>query len=115
MLQQRSNSLSELRLQSCGALDIGPNAFSATERSGIAGLDIVATLKRLETNSMLAILDVRGCGGRSNNDRFLLDTDEFVSGLLSLGFDQKVAGFFSRPARWSQSTQDRLVQEYLLE
>lgn len=104
LLEARGDSLAELRLLSCQSLAIGQE-----NAGGQAGCQVVNALKASEC--ALSVLDVRLCGGQPSLSQPYVDIDPFVQGMKSLGFTQKVAGFFSRPARWNMSIRRRLVEQ----
>lgn len=116
LLRARHSSLSELRLRSCTTLDIG-TADNRRRRNlvdpGSDGRVIVEALNATGTGCCLSLLDVRQCGGQPGRTGFYADHDPFVGGMKSLGFEQRVAGYFGRAARWNQAIETRLVQQFL--
>ena len=127
LLETRGNSLAELRLQSCRNLSIG-NAQEMRPRRhrhggpaavadpGSAGRAIVKALQSLGESSSccLSALDVRDCSGQPPGGLYSAG-DPFVVGLAELGFQQRVAGYFDRPARWDAQIERRLVEQLLSE
>lgn len=97
LLDVRFGTLSELRLKHCIQLDIfttsqGPNQVS----SGGSGGRLITNAIRSHPDHCLAVLDVRECGGQLDQFKEL---DPFVIGLKAMDFDQRLPGYFSRPAR----------------
>lgn len=100
LLELRADSLGELRLQSCRNLSIG--SHKDKRRPGIepgsTGRAVVVTLQKLASRSRLSALDVRDCGGQPTNSQggYMPDEDLFVQGMLDVGFQQRVSGYFER-------------------
>jgi hypothetical protein len=127
LLEIRHDCLSELRLKSCSKLEIArdPQGPPATTRGGgannhnnhiaggSAGRLIVNGIRRYHgaCDHCLCVLDVRECGGQPSVTEPYLDNDPFVTGMKNLQFEQRVPGFFSRPARWS-TVQSHLVDQF---
>jgi hypothetical protein len=104
LLDMRSESLSELRLNHCNQLSIGTQRHTngthrrTIETGGSDGRLIVNAI-RSHPFHCLSILDLRECGGQSSTTIPYQDTDQIVVGLKAMDFEQRVPGFFSRPAR----------------
>jgi hypothetical protein len=119
LLDIRFDSLSELRLKNCSQLDIATQSnLSARQRVpvSVGGTDgrIITNAIRSHADHCLSILDMRECVGVIQTSGTSVvgysDKDPFVMRLRALGFEQRVSGFFYRPARWS-SVQRHLVEE----
>lgn len=113
ILEIRGRSLSELRLQACRNLEIaldmhafGPRAHN---HGGYAGRQILAALRSHADRCCLSILDVRQCGGQPSMRDAYRETDPFVVGMAALSFEQKVPGFFGRPAQWNPEIKRNLI------
>lgn len=118
LLQQRSNSLVELRLKQCRQLEIGIPLLSLYDENayGPDGWKILDIIESNDNSCCLSILDVRFCG--SCNETFLSNggyhpNDPFVLGMTRFDFHQKVPGFFVRPTRWNHDIHYRLVKSIL--
>mmetsp|Transcript_44975 Transcript_44975/g.137367 ORF Transcript_44975/g.137367 Transcript_44975/m.137367 type:complete len:555 (+) Transcript_44975:482-2146(+) len=115
-LLQRHKVLSELRLYSCYQLDVTiPRGHG--ERDQVDGGAGRALFEAVMANdeSCLNVLDLRGCTGRYRTGQERDDDETFRRGMASLGFEQKIAFFFVRRARWNAQVRKRLVQELYAE
>ena len=130
LLDARRETLSELRLQECRQLNIArdPGDYD-DDNSGWLGArqnsprDGQAILKLLRTpaarprgcsplpESNISMLDLRCCGGQPIIDVPYSEMDPFVRGMKTLQFEQKAPGFFTRPARWNDKVQTRLIEQ----
>jgi hypothetical protein len=115
LLEIRKESLTELRLQNCGQLDISvdPEELDPNPNGGSAGRSILNTIRSDGDRCALNILDVRCCGGQPKMMEPFPSNDPFVEGMRSIQFEQVIPGFFSRPARWNQNVQERLVDQVM--
>jgi hypothetical protein len=114
LLEIRHYCLSELRLKTCTKLEIaydpdGPPLLRGAGTGGGAGRLILNAL-RSNADHSLCVLDVRECGGQPNISNPYPESDPFVTGMKVLQFEQRVPGFFCRPARWS-SVHRQLVDQ----
>lgn len=118
LLEIRGGSLAELRLQSCRNLAIGhARDFRGPRDSetGSTGRIIVNALRSRTASCCLSALDVRDCGGQPR-DGVAYDVDDpFVRSMIQLGYQQRVPGFFHRPACWNPQVERRLVDQLLSE
>lgn len=117
LLETRGQSLAELRLQSCRNLDIGAapdfrRRINASE-AGSAGRGIVDAIQSHGIACSLSSLDVRDCGGQPPDGAPYKENDPFVTRMIDAGFQQRVAGYFGRPARWNAQIERRLVGQFL--
>jgi hypothetical protein len=114
LLEIRHYCLSELRLKTCTKLEIaydpdGPPLLRGAGTGGGAGRLILNAI-RCNADHSLCVLDVRECGGQPNISNPYPESDPFVTGMKVLQFEQRVPGFFCRPARWS-SVHRQLVDQ----
>jgi hypothetical protein len=120
LLEIRFDCLTELRLKSCNKLDIvrehdqGPLASRQRVDSARCSGQVILNAIGSHADHCLCVLDVRDCGGQPSPEPYP-DTDPFVEGMRHLQFEQRVPGFFSRPARWNTSVQRRLVGQIVAE
>ena len=118
LLETRYDCLSELRLKNCTNLAMvhdsqGPQTAT---RTTLAGRLILNALEAHGAEHCLSILDVRECGKHAlNPTEPYPENDPFVQGMVGLQFQQRVPGFFCRPARWNSKVQNRLVEQILAE
>lgn len=132
LLESRHETLSELRLRECHQLQIaldpddddsedGGGRNRSISRGAKDGRLILNSLKSptrcysgssppIQTSN-LSILDIRCCGGQPSPDLDYPETDLFVRGMRHMNFEQRVPGFFSRPARWNATIQARLLRQ----
>jgi len=120
LLEIRGDSLAELRIQSCRKLDIARDPNTPPVRpggdqneAGSAGRQILSGLRAHGGESCLSVLDVRHCGGQPGPQDAFPESDPFVQGMVALGFEQKVPGYFARPARWNSEVERRLVEQLI--
>lgn len=117
LLSMRAATLTELRVFSCHQLDIFIVADQRQrnnlgEIAGSAGRDLLAAIQLRGEESCLNMLDVRNCGGQPLANQISVDDDVFVRGMANLHFEQKIQGFFVRPARWNSAVQRRLMNQF---
>lgn len=106
LLKERCNSLSELRLYACRQLQL--EAFVNNSTNG--GRQLVRALKSVRDESTLSFLDVRACQRQEDQPHEQYRTDNlFLKGMLDLGFEKKLFGLFTRPAKWNERVRRRLV------
>jgi hypothetical protein len=121
LLEIRFDCLTELRLKSCNKLDIvrehDQDPLASRQRVDAARCSGRVILNAIGSHAdhCLCILDVRECGGQPSPTEAYPDTDPFVEGMRHLQFEQRVPGFFSRPARWNAHVQRRLVGQLVAE
>jgi hypothetical protein len=119
LLEIRGNTLAELRLNSCRKLEIARDPHSPPVQrgqynGGQAGRQILNALRSHGCSCCLSVLDVRHCGGQSVlNNKGYPPNDPFVQGMANLEFEQKLPGFFARPARWNPEVKRRLIGQIL--
>ena len=115
------DSLSELRLRSCRGLEIyqpddNDSSDAANRRrrqTTTAGEKILAALRFHGHGCCLSVLDVRQCWEQQLGQNFgRREKDPFVIGMAAdLKFEQKLAGYFVRPATWNPDIERRLVKQ----
>lgn len=120
LLEIRNESLAELRLQSCRNLSIGNTRDFRVRRgneieAGSTGRIIVNVLQSRGDLCCLSALDVRDCGGQPRDGAAYHGDDPFVRAMSTMDFQQRVPGFFNRPARWNPQIETRLVDQLLSE
>ena len=115
LLELRGGSLSELRLQGCYSLTIGGAVDHrrppGLDPPGAAGRAIVNALRSHGPSCCLSALDVRDCGGQPPRGTPYPTHDPFFIGMTDMGFRQRVAGYFDRPACWNNYIERRLVHQ----
>lgn len=115
LLETRGDVLSELRLRWCWTLDLGTQpGVPATRGVHRAGWQMLNAIAVSGMNSRLSILDVRHCKSRVGPHEAFPETDSFVQRMKSLGFDQKIPGFFVRPTRWNETVEQLLIDQFLI-
>jgi hypothetical protein len=109
LLESSGSHLAELRLKCCrpklqiGQWDPSSDQGRTNNRRDHAGHWILNALRpppHSVTQHSLCVLDVRLCGGQKDANVPYPESDPFVAGMSRLGFEQKVPGFFSRPATY---------------
>ena len=117
LLEQRQDTLTELRLQNCTQLDIAQDRrqldFPGDRGDGREGLAILNLLRTQDPNNHIGILDLRCCGGQLDLATPYPDNDRFVEGMRLLRFEQQIPGFFVRPVHWNPIAQQRLLDQLL--
>ena len=74
------------------------------------GRQLVRALKSVRDESTLSFLDVRACQRQEDQPHEHYRTDNlFLKGMLDLGFEKKLFGLFTRPAKWNERVRRRLV------
>ena len=83
----------------------------ADDGSGSAGRQILNGIRAHGSDNCLCVLDVRECGSMPTRHQKYPESDHFVRGMSELRYEQRVPGFFSRPAQWNTIVQRRLVEQ----
>lgn len=100
LLQERSDSLAELRLYSCRQLNLEGGNTGAVMPNGRR---LTQALGSVRESSILSILDLRKCDEESS----LVRDGAFLRDMSNLCFFEELQGFFRRPAAWS----DRVIHQ----
>ena len=121
LLETRYMTLSELRLYSCHQLDMTVPLLQQQQRN-IAQRDesvaqlLLDAIKLHGHDNCLNILDVRGCKSEPRRGAVPRGDDQvFIRGMAGVKFEQKIPGFFVRPARWNSDVQKRLAQQLIMD
>lgn len=112
LLEVRGNTLAELRLQSCRKLDITQDTIGLGG-DGNAGRMILNALLSHGREGCVSVMDLRHCGGHPSASEGYPASEPFVRGMIGLGFEQKVPGYFERPARWNPKVERHLVDQFV--
>jgi hypothetical protein len=101
LLQERGDSLAELRLFSCRQLNPEGNTGVGIP----TGRRLTQALGSVRQTTILSILDLRKC-----DEYPLVRDDIFVRDMSSLGFVEELRGFYRRPAVWSDNVIHQLSE-----
>ena len=110
LLQERSESLAELRLFSCRQLNLEGRSVSSNARGIRGGMPngrrLAQALLSSRQNCILSILDLRKC----DDETSLIRDEAFLRDMADLGFMEELRGFFRRPAFWNGRTSKQLAE-----